>query len=366
VRALFAHLQRWMRERVDTLEYGQRIQDEAIGFITQLTMLEIDLLEKRVSRLASVIDPYDGRLIARLMPLMGRYDQEIEHMKGVVARLTTYEPFFDRMLTLEHTITSKEMSRLEKHLRLDPLGAGLARVTAAMRARPLLDTHFAYLVALVSHLVAWRSELLDDAPRTDLLSIMVLVLENLEAEHTLLVSMEREVTDLLWPRVQSWGAMRTAPDRLEIQVRRERLTDFLKGDGTPLLSEPPPDEGRLPLTLKEMVRLQMSNEPFILGLLENPKVVTVPGVVALIAEQTRSLRVLDRILRGHDLHTGVNKDVPRLLLANPSRIPVNRIRSFVHVRFVSKTDLQRLLRPGTGIRPEVRKEIYNYLDELKR
>jgi hypothetical protein len=195
---------------------------------------------------------------------------------------------------------------------------------------------------------------------------MALVLENLETEDLLTVRMERDVADQLWPRVQSWGALRPDPERLLIQVRREHLADLLRADGTPLLSALPPDQEPIPLTLKEMVRLQMANEPFILGLLENQKVIAVPGVVGLIAEHTRSLKVLDKILRCHDLFTGVNKDVPRLLLGNPSRIPTNRIRSFVHVRFVSKTDLQRLLRPGTGIRPEVRKEIASYLEDLKQ
>jgi hypothetical protein len=85
-----------------------------------------------------------------------------------------------------------------------------------------------------------------------------------------------------------------------------------------------------------------------------------------MAYQSRSLRVLDKICRTSSLHTGpANKNVPMLLLMNPSRIPMTHLRRFISVRFVSKVDLRHLSRNPAGLRSEVLHEIEKYLVTLK-
>ena len=90
-----------------------------------------------------------------------------------------------------------------------------------------------------------------------------------------------------------------------------------------------------------------------------------PGVVGIIAELTRSLRVLDKICRQKHLHSGAaNNQVPALLLKSPCRIPMNYLRRFINVRFVSKVDLRHMARAKGSLRNEVSREISSYLESL--
>ena len=120
------------------------------------------------------------------------------------------------------------------------------------------------------------------------------------------------------------------------------------------------------MSLKDLVRSQLRNDGFILGILENPRANTVPGIVEIIAGQSRSLRVLDKIARTPSLYTGAaNKNVAAHLLMNPSRIPLTSLRRFMNVRFVSRVDLRQMTRNKGGMRPEVLHEIDAYLRTLK-
>ncbi len=94
----------------------ETLPEDHLQFLVQLSMLEIHLTEKRISRIAESVDPYDQRGLARLMPVMSRYDQDIEHMKTVISRLTTYMPFYERLLTIETALTDREMDKIEKEL----------------------------------------------------------------------------------------------------------------------------------------------------------------------------------------------------------------------------------------------------------
>ena len=87
----------------------------------------------------------------------------------------------------------------------------------------------------------------------------------------------------------------------------------------------------------------------------------------MIVQETRSLRVLDKIISVRRLHSGpANKDVPRLILMSPARVAMNSLKTFIHVRYVSRVDLERLARPRSEIRPEVQKEVASYLALLKK
>ena len=169
--------------------------------------------------------------------------------------------------------------------------------------------------------------------------------------------------DSLWPTLETWGVYRTAPETLVVPYREDRLTDFIGPDGTPRFAADPEGRKAPELSLRQLVSSQMQNDLFLMGIMDNPKAVSQPGIVELIASSTRSLRVLDKICRMKALHTGMsNKSVPAALLKNPAAIPLTRIRRFVHVRFVSKVDLRRIIKTPTGLRREVLREITNYLD----
>ncbi|HWN81121.1 MAG TPA: hypothetical protein VNM87_03395 [Candidatus Udaeobacter sp.] len=360
--AINHYLSAWFDRIASSLEAGQKLPEELLLFITQLAMLEVTLLEKRVSRLASAIDPYDMRRIAKLLPFLSRLDQDIEHMKDVVSRISTYEPFWERTMTVEQAMTSRELDKLLQLLAGDRAGAALGRIVTAMRQRPVLSHEYACSVAQLHRIAQLRRQRLPSAKAPDLLSILLLAVECRQDDQSLAIAMEPEVATAIWEEVATWGAQRPSPGTIVLSYREGLDHEFVAADGTPLLGE---DVKKRELSLSDLIRKQIDNDPFILGLLDNPKVMAMPGLIPMLARDSRSLRVLERIIRVRRLHTGAaNRDVPRRLLANPAHIPVSSLRAFIHVRFVSKTDLRHMSRRGSDVRGEVAKEITSYLEKL--
>lgn len=114
---------------------------------------------------------------------------------------------------------------------------------------------------------------------------------------------------------------------------------------------------------KSLVLSYMDNDTFLVELLNNPKAISKPGVVDTISLRCRSLRVLSLVATRRELFTGyVNKNVPLNLLMSPSKVPLTLLRKFVHVRYVDKMSLGRLMGRGGNIRDDVRREIKRYLD----
>jgi len=119
------------------------------------------------------------------------------------------------------------------------------------------------------------------------------------------------------------------------------------------------------LSYRSLVLTYMDNDSFLAELLNNPKAISKPGVVAIIALRCRSSRVLSIIANRRELYTGFsNKEVPFNLLVNPAKISVSSIRKFIHVRYIERVTLQRLSGRGSAAREEVRREIARYLSSL--
>jgi hypothetical protein len=119
------------------------------------------------------------------------------------------------------------------------------------------------------------------------------------------------------------------------------------------------------LSYKSLVMSYMDNDSFLAELLNNPKAIGKPGIVALIALRCRSSKVLSIIANRRDLYTGFsNKQVPFNLLVNPAKTSVSSLRKFIHVRYIDRVTLQRLSTRGSAAREEVRREIARYLNSL--
>ncbi|HSG28412.1 MAG TPA: hypothetical protein VLA34_08015, partial [Candidatus Krumholzibacterium sp.] len=117
------------------------------------------------------------------------------------------------------------------------------------------------------------------------------------------------------------------------------------------------------MSYKSLVMSYLDNDSFLTQLLNNPKATSKPGIVVLIAQRCRSLRILSLIANRRDLHTGFNnKLVPVELIKTPAKIPLTTLRKFIHIRYVDKMTLIKLAQKGTGlVREEVRREIERYL-----
>jgi hypothetical protein len=117
------------------------------------------------------------------------------------------------------------------------------------------------------------------------------------------------------------------------------------------------------LSFKSLVMSYLDNDSFLTQMLNNPKATNQPGLVALIAQRCRSLRILSMIANRRDLYTGFNnKTVPLNLVMSPARIPLTTIRKFMHIRYIDKMTLVKLSQKGgSQVREEVRREIDRYL-----
>jgi hypothetical protein len=311
------------------------------------------------------MDPGDTGTLGLLRPVIARYDQDIEHMKDVVPRLGTYEPFRERTMTIERTISTRGLDELIRLMSRDVMARCLARVFVAMRRRPILDRDFTYQISQLYQIGVLRERALGIGANPDLLSAMLAVLESRQDDASLTVSLEPDVADAIWPVVETWGARRMSRRLIETRVREMSAHAFIARDGTPELPEHPQEQAAAAISLAELVRREIENEPFILGVLDNPKVSSAPGIVPFIARESRSVRVLEKLIRVPRLHTGdANRDVPRLLLLSPTHIPPASLRRFIHVRFVSRTDLRKMARTSPDVRPEVSKEVAAYLRTL--
>ena len=114
-----------------------------------------------------------------------------------------------------------------------------------------------------------------------------------------------------------------------------------------------------------MVMNNVGSVSILLGFLRNPKVTSIPGLVGEVVRRTRSARILEVIMNDRALTSGhANKDVPRALIESPVNVSVNTLRRFIHVKYVSKTDLRRLAKDKARLRKEVCREIEKYLESL--
>ena len=118
-------------------------------------------------------------------------------------------------------------------------------------------------------------------------------------------------------------------------------------------------------SVKDLVAANLNNTSVLLGLLKNQKVINTPGVVAMVVQRSRNMRVLDVICHSRNLHSGfANKDVPLAVLRSPMNIPIKVLRRFISVRYVSKVELKRLAVDRTSVRREVATEIQAFLKSL--
>jgi hypothetical protein len=152
---------------------------------------------------------------------------------------------------------------------------------------------------------------------------------------------------------------------LTIDVRRVPAAHFVDIDQLPRDVDWANIHQDQAVSYRTLVMTYIDNDQFIMELLNNPRVLAQPGIIALVSLRSRSMRVLTIVANRRDLYTGfANKEVPLNLLLNPSKVPVSAIRKFIHVRFIDKTTLIRLGGKGSQIRDEVKREIQRYLGSL--
>jgi hypothetical protein len=166
--------------------------------------------------------------------------------------------------------------------------------------------------------------------------------------------------------------LRLPPLGITEKIWRDDLPVLLAGDpdlviqpASDILDED--DRTLADTSVKQLVLRNLEAENTLLGLISNPKINQIPGLVAAVVTRCRSVRVLQVIASDRKLYTGhANKDVPRALLLSPCNVPVRTLRKFIHVKYVAKVDLLGLLKNNTSLRDDVAREIQSYLQFLGR
>lgn len=114
---------------------------------------------------------------------------------------------------------------------------------------------------------------------------------------------------------------------------------------------------------KGLILSNITRETLILSLLDNPKCSRVAGLVEVVVVNCRSAQILCHIAQKRELHTGhQNKGVPVALLRSRMKIPMTLLRRFIHLRFVTRAELKDLA--VRAPRPEVAAETAAYLASI--
>jgi hypothetical protein len=365
-------------------------QDAALSaadrhLLLELARLEIDAYQERISDLAGRVNPYRTPTVARLLPLLSRADAEVRDLREFLDWIEAGEldrAFHERRPRLLDVMDEREAERFLDQLQEQPHLAAFADMLRSLVQRtlpvPLLAAAAARLMAVTHqlHVRGLRDGAMD-------LFTAVLVVQQRERDGEVVVALpaarRAEVEAILDEQPAGAGIAGWPRDGFAVRGKRLvlRLQDVGPGDrhwpddlpavhaGDDDGSAEPGGGTRSTAELKKLVLSSVESVSVLLGFLRNPKIVAVPGLVADVVRRTRSVLVLETVARDRRLHTGfANRDVPLALLCSPCNVPIKTLRKFIHVKHVSKMDLQRMARDRAGVRDEVGREIQAYLRSL--
>jgi hypothetical protein len=309
--------------------------------------LEAAALRERGRMLADAADPYSMRTMARLLPRLRLYDELADRL-DLLSREAGALSVPD--LGLARFLGEREYDKFCQVFAGIPGGESLGRVLALQR-RLQLDPQQVSALLTVS-----RSLGLPAVP-----SRWAQQIEFWLSQLSAGVPVRLPVPNGPAMRILERGGVRAIPGGAEIDPARLDLSRLLGADTMSISlaggkRPPPPD-------WKSLVMCNITRETLLVALLNNPKVVRVPGLVEAIVNNCRSSQVLSLIAQKRELHTGhQNQGVPAALLRSRVKIPMTVLRRFIHLRFVSRGELKELA--NRAPRPEVAKETAQYLASI--
>lgn len=372
---------------------------EHLRVLAELVRLECDAYQERVSRLAGSIDPYRVTAVMRALPLLSRADAEIRDLNQLSFWLEAgdVESAFRRRVPREFEVFDEgERPRLAAAYAAQGVLEPLAEIHRQFLLHPRSLGELAGPVGrlLVLGRALHRAGLRhDELGLIGALSLVVCNLDRsglvLELDDGLAVAVGRILVSASSEDVAALRGFELSGRRLTLARPQLGLGDRVWQHDLPTLGEmkglssqraeadkddaddaadadrDPRDDTTSASSVKALVLNNVGSVSILLGFLRNPKVTSIPGLVGDIVHRTRSGRVLEVIASDRRLYTGhANKDVPRALLESPVNVSVKMLRRFIHVKYVSKTDLRRMARDTSRLRKEVCREIEAYLESL--
>jgi hypothetical protein len=354
---------------VAELEATGNLEATSLDRLLRLAHLELNALELRASSLAGAINPYSARHVGQVIPILGGVDTDLRDMRRFLTELGEHRRialFHEQLPAIGQHLDAGDEKRLRARIEQEDDLQLLRRLLRGLDRNPLPGRSLAWFADRVLAVGgALHEQGLRKQPM-DLVSALLCIYD-LHRDGLLHIPASPEVCRIVGEAgVEAVevvdGAVRVVLDPFGARRFGAPLglpqPSFAFGEA----EESGRDQTR---TVKDLVLSNMNNTSVLLGLLKNQKVVSTPGIVAIIAQRSRNMRVLDTICSTRDLHTGsANRDVPLAILRSPMNIPVKVLRRFINVRYVSKVDLRRLANDRAVVRREIVDELESYLKSL--
>jgi hypothetical protein len=336
-----------------------------------LARLELEALEMRASDMAGKVDPYSARHMQRTVPMLAEIDSDVRNLGAYLERMDETASgaiLSEHVSVMSDILEDREEQKLRQTLENTPelrLGWRLLR---GLDRNPLPQRTLAWFADRI--LVAGHA-LYEKRKRRrplDIAASTLCVLDHyrdglveIPASATVLgVLQECGIDNVEFPD----GAVTMVLDRE--RARRLPLPHGLPLPKLPLVNvEQFAQDAEQQVSVKDLILDNINNISVLLGLLKNQKVINTPGIVAMVAQRSRNMRVLDVICGTKNLHSGfANKDVPMAILRSPMNIPIKMLRKFISARYVNKVELKRMEVDRASVRREVADEIRAYLRSL--
>lgn len=323
--------------------------DEREG-LTLLVRSEAEALRDRVNWLSENADPYNMKTMARVLPRLRIYDEAVAEGMDLVAKLGKGDPVGVRVLSFEMHMKGA-FDKWCGHVGKPESLKALSILVAEQREKkiPTID-----LVALAS-LCRWTFEIAEvRSTPMDWVTMAFKAYRDGEFEVN-----AGEAAPVLASALSSSG-VKYKDSRLMGHFGKKLYPALV---GRDLLTKPflkAADEGMI--DMKSVIAQNITRDSVIEALLNNPKLQQAAGLVAFIAENSRSVPILSKIAKNRALHTGyANREVPLALLRSPCTIPISLLRPFINSRNVPMIELKHLARAKTGVRRDVKQEVEHYL-----
>ncbi len=338
------------RKEFEGLLAGQPIAEPEVDAIILLIECEALALRERVDWLSENVDPYDMKVMARVLPRLRIYDELVQGGLELAKRLKYREPVGQPTLTLADRMKpaafEKWWGKVQKRAEL----AQLTRILSLQLEKKIAS---ADLIAL-STLCRWAAEAMEETPTP--LDCLETALKGYDEG---LFTLQGEVgAKVLMGRLTGSGA-KIFRDHIEVDLRHRAYAQWI---GKDMLSIPYLKGDEISVDMRTLINQNISRDSVLEGLLNNPKVNQAPGIVAHVVAVCRSVPVLTTIAKSKHLYSGfANRDVPLALLNNPCNIPMSVLRPLISTKYIGRLDLKNLSRNRAGVRREIQTEVENYL-----
>jgi hypothetical protein len=329
---------------------GAEITDFDRARLGLLVRTEAEALRDRVNWLSENADPYNMKTMARILPRLRIYDEAVAEGLELAGKLDRKEPVGVKVLSFEMHMKGA----FEKWCKKIAKPESLKQVSTLLEQQrekkiPTID-----LVALAS-LCRWTFEV-GEAKSTPFDWIEMAFRSYRDGEFEVDAG---DAAAVLASALASSGVKSNG--RRVVGHFGKKLYPALVGRD--LLTKPflkAADEGLI--DMKSVIAQNITRDSVVEALLNNPKVQQAPGLVAFVAENSKSIGILSLIAKNRALHTGfANREVPLALLRSPCNIPLSLLRPFINVRNVPLIDLRQIARSKSGIRREVKLEVEGHL-----